>query len=823
MSDEITDAELEKLFELICSNSLVEFRTFLNENSKFLKKIDIDNFHLTAHYSYYLRLLNNCDYNVKYCRTNKLTVLTIASAFGSKEIVELFIKEFEVDEDETGFFDFNCFTAAVLGNNIETMRYLYSINKNLCNAKADWLGETTLTRASAYSEAETVKILFAEFNADIYELGFRGRNLFLRATEGDKIDTMRYLHKIDENLCKGKDKEGDTALTLASKFGSKETVEVLIKEFNADIHELGLNGQNCFLRAATGGKIDTMRFLHKIDKNLCKGKDYDGRSMYVLSSKSYSIFNILQFDIWPEEIDFSLFLENYKELGEGGMSTVYKAQLGDSGTYFALKVIDRKHKLGMSGKDPVFKKEYSILKSLKHKNIVHVYSSSEVYKNNILVLELADGNLDDCIEKSVSAAQRRSWCIDVLSGLEYLHTRPDGNILHRDLKNTNILVFENNGLENSLLKITDFGCSEVETKTLNMNTRIPITPKWIAPEILNNLKHTKESDMYSLGLILYGILIKSQRPFDFLMFLKNTELENFIDDLKVFAGILRKCVDHDPAKRMTIEDCKTEFTSLSDQNKVPCAKISNFETKTLFLDHTIVDDRPIDLVDDLKTAMTVSTKFAKLHANISDQDDWIVKLFKKISQGKATWKILQKNSTECVYVYLNNDKLVLFNHANNGRFGGIGHTPLENESQVNTFANLLRKLVDDQKRQNTDISEIQIIGCDVSRGLAQCVANKSGIPVKTLKNFNSMYDENIYGHSRIAFNDTLELFVYGFVFDNPQEPPDRSLPFHWVNGINFDNSIPYSQVQQQQLFIHNMTDWRPVALRNKFRPRNPSS
>ena len=231
MSDEITDAELKKLFEVICSNSLVEVRTFLNENSKFLKTIDIDEFHLTAHYSYYLRLLNKRDYNVEACNTKKLTVLTIASAFGSKKVVKLLIREFEVDVEETGFLGFNCFTAAVLGNKIKTMRYLDSINKNQCNGKAEddgnWPGETTLTWACEFSEVGTVKILFAEFNADICELGFRRRNLFLKAAKGGKIDTMRFLHKIDKNLCKGKDREGDTALNLASLFGSKETVEVL--------------------------------------------------------------------------------------------------------------------------------------------------------------------------------------------------------------------------------------------------------------------------------------------------------------------------------------------------------------------------------------------------------------------------------------------------------------------------------------------------------------------------------------------------------------------------------------------------------------------
>ena len=58
-----------------------------------------------------------------------------------------------------------------------------------------------------------------------------------------------YLHSVYENLCKGKDESGNTALNLASSFASKEIVELLIKEFNVDIHELGYKGRSCFLRA----------------------------------------------------------------------------------------------------------------------------------------------------------------------------------------------------------------------------------------------------------------------------------------------------------------------------------------------------------------------------------------------------------------------------------------------------------------------------------------------------------------------------------------------------------------------------------------------
>ena len=54
----------------------------------------------------------------------------------------------------------------------------------------------------------------------------------------------------------------DTALTLASEYGSKETVEYLITELKVDVRETGHQERNCFLNAALGGKIETLEYLY---------------------------------------------------------------------------------------------------------------------------------------------------------------------------------------------------------------------------------------------------------------------------------------------------------------------------------------------------------------------------------------------------------------------------------------------------------------------------------------------------------------------------------------------------------------------------------
>ena len=58
-------------------------------------------------------------------------------------------------------------------------------------------------------------MLIEEFKVDIHELDFLARNCFMYAAAGGKHDTMRYLHSLDQRMCRCRDKNGWTALTLA--------------------------------------------------------------------------------------------------------------------------------------------------------------------------------------------------------------------------------------------------------------------------------------------------------------------------------------------------------------------------------------------------------------------------------------------------------------------------------------------------------------------------------------------------------------------------------------------------------------------------------
>jgi len=105
---------------------------------------------------------------------------------------------------------------------------------------------------------------------------------------------------------------------------------------------------------------------------------------------------------------------------------------------------------------------------------------------------------------------KKSLALDVISGLSYLHF---SNIIHRDLKTSNILITPDNKA-----CITDFGVSKsINTFSNNYSLSIVGTPTYLAPEICGLLRtditYTFKSDYYSLGIIIWEIFENNALPY----------------------------------------------------------------------------------------------------------------------------------------------------------------------------------------------------------------------------------------------------------------------------------------------------------------------
>ena len=220
---------------------------------------------------------------------NNETALHLASGFGDFETVKFLVDEIGININEIGIFGRNCFLNAVYGSKIKTMRFLNSKNPQLKNARDDYQ-ENALTLACGFADLKTVKFLVEEMHFGLNVIGAYGRNCFQSAMFNTnfnrKIEIMRYLDSKDPDLKNVRDEQHDTALNMACGFSDLETVKFLIEEIQIDICQTGYNGRNCFLNAASVGKIKTMRYIDSKNSDLKYGRDNDGNSVLTLAKNN---------------------------------------------------------------------------------------------------------------------------------------------------------------------------------------------------------------------------------------------------------------------------------------------------------------------------------------------------------------------------------------------------------------------------------------------------------------------------------------------------------------------------------------------------------
>jgi|SRR6056297_734137 len=210
-------------------------------------------------------------------------------------------------------------------------------------------------------------------------------------------------------------------------------------------------------------------------------------------------------------------IKDYKiveEIAAGGMGRVYKAVHPDLKTHVILK------ELSKSSKDfsQRFKREATIMTSLRHDNIAAFNDYFSWEGNMYIVMEYVDGiPLSELLQKRNKIDPHIVLLImhEVSRGLEYAHGK---GVLHRDLKPQNILISKRGEV-----KIIDFGIASFrEQEEESDATKIELTrtgmvmgtPAYMSPEHLSDMKKvTERSDIYSLGIIMYEMLT-GERPYD---------------------------------------------------------------------------------------------------------------------------------------------------------------------------------------------------------------------------------------------------------------------------------------------------------------------
>jgi serine/threonine-protein kinase len=201
------------------------------------------------------------------------------------------------------------------------------------------------------------------------------------------------------------------------------------------------------------------------------------------------------------------------EIGRGGMSTVYRAFDTVLERQVAIKIMHREIAAD-SDQLERFRREAKSVAQLNHPHVVTVIDAGEEPSPDgaesihgevgspYIVLEYVDGEtLKDLIrrEGALEIPQALAYAIEIARALGAAHER---QIVHRDVKPHNVLISEEGGA-----KITDFGIARTLTEEgLTMAGRVLGTTDYVSPEQALGEAVTGQSDLYSLGIVLYEML-----------------------------------------------------------------------------------------------------------------------------------------------------------------------------------------------------------------------------------------------------------------------------------------------------------------------------
>ena len=197
-----------------------------------------------------------------------------------------------------------------------------------------------------------------------------------------------------------------------------------------------------------------------------------------------------------------------RELGQGGMGTVYLAKDSGLNRYVALKILRPD-----LGDDPSFSRKFleevEVTASLAHPNIIRVFTLGEQEGRLYLVMEhLDEPSLENRMDKQTKVSEREvlEIGIGIASALQFAHE--ETGLIHRDIKPGNILFGRGN-----IPKLADFGLAAGARSALGQQDEIWGTPYYVSPERLLREPEDIRSDIYSLGATLYHALA-GRPPFE---------------------------------------------------------------------------------------------------------------------------------------------------------------------------------------------------------------------------------------------------------------------------------------------------------------------
>ena len=212
---------------------------------------------------------------------------------------------------------------------------------------------------------------------------------------------------------------------------------------------------------------------------------------------------------------------------------------------------------------PRFQREYRMLASIHHQNVITVFDEGEVDGVPYYIMERGQASLADLANRELSEEDKFKYVLQVCQGVEAIHS---SGVIHRDLKPNNVISC------NGVLKVSDFGLGRFvqrDTISLTVTGSSMGSYGYAAPELNEGNGAFKEGspllDIYALGGIIYYVFSTGARP-------------DMINPRNVDADILSvvyKCREQEPSERFqsvqevraaieAIDRSRHSYTSISE-------------------------------------------------------------------------------------------------------------------------------------------------------------------------------------------------------------------------------------------------------------------
>ena len=262
-----------------------------------------------------------------------------------------------------------------------------------------------------------------------------------------------------------------------------------------------------------------------------------------------------------------------REIGKGGMATVYLATQESLHRNVVLKILD--DKVDNSDLGERFLAEGRIIAALNHPNIITIYDIG--IANDLLYISMEyvqGGDLKQRLELPMSPDEVLNLLAQITSALGEAHRH---GIVHRDVKPANILFSDN---DTPIL--TDFGIAkEVDTENDLTSTGIFLgSPNYVSPEQADGQKIDGRADIYSMGCIFYEMLTGS-KPYisssviDIVIQHKQGPIPELPEELQEFQPLLNKMMAKKRDERFAdagdlataisaLQEKRTRVTQLTD-------------------------------------------------------------------------------------------------------------------------------------------------------------------------------------------------------------------------------------------------------------------